>query len=235
MLTVVTFRWRPYAGYRSEFPAAAVNTLAKMVRRHYRGPNRFVCFTDDPRGIGSGVEVKALWDDLADVPNPSGARRNPSCYRRLKLFDPAMRELLGERILCLDLDMVITGDVTPLWDRPEDFVAWGDTRYDNHYNGSMFLLRAGALPQVWEDFHPKRSPREARDAGYFGSDQGWLSYKLRDAWPRWTAADGVYSYRNHIAATGQLPADARIVSFHGHVDPWDADARRLAWVRKHYR
>ena len=30
---------------------------------------------------------------------------------------------------------------------------------------------------------------------------------------------------------GRLPADARIVMFHGHEDPWSPAAQRLDWVR----
>lgn len=237
MLNVVTFKWKPYAGYRSTFPAGAVNTLAAMVARHYRGPHKFWCITDDKQGIDSSVEVMKLWDDLADIPNPTGPKRNPSCYRRLKLWDPRMHQLIGERILCLDLDCVITAEVTPQWDRDEPFMAWGDTRKDNHYNGSMVLLRAGAMPEVWTDFDPKRSPDQARRAGYFGSDQGWLSYKLGPGYPRWGKRDGVYSFRNHLQAHDprRLPDNARIVMFHGHVDPWDREAQRLPWVQQHYR
>lgn len=243
MLNVVTFKWQPYAGYRSTFPAESVDTLARMVARHYRGEHQVWCFTDDRKGIDRDlVRVEQLWDDLADIPNPTGPKRNPSCYRRLKIFAPEMRERIGERILVLDLDCVITGDVTALWDRDEPFIAWGDTRKDNHYNGSMVLLRAGALPQVWEDFDPTRSPEQAKRAGYFGSDQGWLSYKLGSQYPRWSKRDGVYSFRNHISGGNEftaerapLPTDARIVMFHGHVDPWDREAQRLPWVQQHYR
>lgn len=236
MLNVVTFRWQPYEGYRSTFPAEAVNTLARMVARHYPDPHRFWCITDDRRGIDEHIKLLDLWPDLADIPNPTGPKRNPSCYRRLKLFAPEMRERIGERILVLDLDCVVTGDLRPLWNRDDDFVAWGETRKDNAYNGSMILLRAGALPQVWTDFDPRRSPDRARAAGYFGSDQGWLSYKLGPGYPRWSKRDGVYSYRNHLEADGgRLPADARIVFFHGQTDPWDPEAAKLAWVKAHYR
>ncbi len=235
MLNVVTFKWKPYPGYRSQFGPEAVNTLAAMVARHYSGEHRVLCITDDPAGIDSSIDTMALWDDLADVPNPSGPNRNPSCYRRLKLFAPEMRDLIGERIVCLDLDVVITGNLDPLWDRADDFICWGDTRRDNHYNGSMFLLRAGTRTAVWKGFDPLTSPATARAAGYFGSDQGWLSYKLGPGEHRWTKRDGVYSFRNHIDRDGgRLPRDARIVFFHGHVDPWDKDAQRLGWVKEHY-
>jgi hypothetical protein len=168
------------------------------------------------------------------VPNPHGAH-NPSCYRRLKLFAPEMGDVLGERFVCLDLDVVIVADLAPLWDRPEDFVIWGETNPRSFYNGSMFMLRAGARPQVWEQFKPKTSPMLAKRAGRFGSDQGWISYVLGKGEAMWGRQDGVYSYRVHIAPAGDvLPSNARIVMFHGKVDPWCYRAQCVPWIREHW-
>ena len=147
----------------------------------------------------------------------------------------------------MDLDCVVTSDLSPLWDRDEDFVIWGDTSPKTPYNGSMFLLRTGTRCQVWEDFDPKSSPARGRALGYFGSDQAWIAARLGPHEARWSQKDGVYSYRNDIKAgpskangvrlrgdASALPSDARIVMFHGNVDPWSAEAQRLAWVRKNY-
>ena len=235
MLDVVTFKWRSPRGYRSTFSAEHVNTLAAMVARHLPLPHRFTCITDDAEGIASHIRVLPLWDDFASVPSPHGANQ-PSCYRRLKLFAPDAAEWMGERILCLDLDCIITGDMTPLVDRPEDFVAWGDTHPKTPYNGSMWLLKTGARPKVWTDFDPARSPAIGRKLGYLGSDQAWISACLGPREPKWTTADGVYSYRCHIAPRGNaLPSNARIVVFHGAVDPWGKKAQAMPWVREHYR
>lgn len=240
MLIVCTFKWST-PGYRSKFDAAAVATLRRMVARHYPHPHRFVLFTDDPvrddaRLQGEDVEVWELWDDLAKVPNPSG-HKNPSCYRRLKLFARNVGEWLGPRIVTLDLDTVITGDLSPLWNRPEDFVIWGDTARSTPYNGSMILFDAGARPQLWEDFHPVFSPQQSRGMGYFGSDQAWIGLCLGPREKKWTRADGVLSFRNEVLpGGGRLPAGARIVFFHGRHDPWDQGTQRMApWIREHYR
>lgn len=236
MIHVVCFKWQPEPGYRSTFGAEQVNTLRDMVARHYDAPHRFWCITDDPEGIDAGIDVVDLWSEHGDIPNPSGKFRNPSCYRRLRLFADDVREWIGERIVWLDLDCVICGDLRPVWDRPEDFVAWGDTNRANHYNGSMILHTAGARRELFDEFDPERSPREAFAAGFFGSDQGWISYRLGPGEAMWTTADGVYSYRKHIKDQGnRLPSDARVVFFHGHHDPWDSDLQRVEWVRRHYR
>jgi hypothetical protein len=123
---VTCFKWKPAPGYRSMFGPEAVNTLRAMVARHFPHPHRFICFTDDTTGLDPRVEAVPIWNDFADVPSPHGGK-NPSCYRRLRLFRSDMADIVGPRFVSLDLDCVVAGDLTPLWDRPEDFVMWGDT------------------------------------------------------------------------------------------------------------
>lgn len=235
MITVVTFKWKPRPGYRSHFTGENVNVLARMVARHYPHPHKFVCVTDDATGIDDHIGIIPLWDDYADLPSPHGPA-NPSCYRRLKLYSAEAREMFGDRIVSLDLDCVITGDLTPLWDRPEDFVVWGQTNPANPYNGSMQLLTAGARRKAWDDFDPVASPALARRRGFFGSDQAWLCACLGPNEARWTTKDGVYSYRIDCKPIGgRLPEGARIVFFHGQIDPDHPEAQRLQWVREAYR
>jgi hypothetical protein len=232
-LTVATFKWQPPPGYRSIFGPKTVNVLRRMVARFYPQPHRFVCITDDPDGLDAGIEVVPIWPDYANLPSPHG-NKNPSCYRRLKLFSPDIESVLGRRFVSLDLDCVIVGDLTPLWHRDEDFVIWGDyTNPKTIYNGSMMLHTAGARRQVWDRFDPRTSPAESKNAGAWGSDQGFISYCLGPHEARWTKADGVYSYRNEIVPNRfQKPDNARIVFFHGRVDPWSPEAQGVDWIRE---
>lgn len=236
MLDVVTFKWKPVQHYRSKFSGEHVNTLAAMVRRQYLKAHRFSCITDDPTGIDQNhVRIISLWPDHGKLPSAYGTR-NPSCYRRLKLFDPGMREVIGERFVSLDLDIVITNRLEPLWDRPEDLViiksATTSPRY--RYNGSMLMMTAGVRPQVWREFDPIKSPLETKVKQFFGSDQAWISMKLPKE-VTWDESDGVYSYRMHLQPKGsKLPGNARVVVFHGEHDPWGKHAQQLEWVRQHY-
>lgn len=237
MLTFVTFKWKSPRGYRSSFRGSHVNTAAAMVRRYYSKPHRFVCVTDDPTGIDTRrVEVVKLWSDFSDVPSPNGDRF-PSCYRRLKLFSAEAAAIFGERIVQMDLDVVITGDLVPLFDRGEDFCAFGDTARNTHYNGSLIMLRTGTRKEVWDSFDPIKSPKITRAAGIVGSDQAWISYILGGDEKKWGPADGVYSWRCHLEPQrGLLPDNARVVIFHGRSDPWDSAIRdSVPWVREYYR
>lgn len=233
-LTFVTFRWQPTPGYRSTFPPESVYALREMIGRHYTGEHRFVCVTDRQDEL-SGVETMPIWTDLCNVPSPFG-RSYPSCYRRLKLFSAEAVHMFGPRLVCIDLDMVIVRDITPLFDRPDDFVIWGESDYPGKqaYNGSLWMLRTGTRTKVWTEFDPHTSPRTAWAHGGRGSDQGWLCYILGKNEAKWTRKDGVYSFRKHIVPTGgKLPPEARIVSFHGKHDPW-ALLEKYPWIKAHY-
>src|ERR1700742_3284952 len=234
--SIVTWKWKPRTGYRSHFGPETVNILKKMCRRHYKKPFRFICVTDDPKGIDPDVEIIPLWDEWADIPNPHG-HLNPSCYRRLKIFSPEAKNMFGERFVSMDLDTVILDDMTPVWGRTEDIVCWGDTSPGTYYNGSMIMMTAGCRTQVWEDFDPVKSPMLAKAAGQFGSDQGIISHKLGPNEAKWSRFDGVYSFRIHIRNLRNLepPDGARIVMFHGHLDPWSPATQRLHWVRQNWR
>ncbi len=235
MLTVVTFLWKPPGHYRSKYNAGHVDILRRMVRRNYPDPHRFILITDDPAGLTEpDIEVFELWHDFEDVRNPNGSN-NPSCYRRLRLFAPEPGKFLGERFVCIDLDSVIVGDMRPLWNRPEDFVIWkAPGGNSNPYCGSMFMLTAGARPRVWTEFDPAMSPAMTTAHGYFGSDQAWIAYVLGPDEATWAKKDGAYSYRLQAKERG-LPANARVVFFHGKPDPWEAGPQAKQWVRDNYR
>lgn len=152
------------------------------------------------------------------------------------MFSREARDLFGRRLVSLDLDCVITGDLRPIFDRTEDIVLWGDTNPTTPYNGSLILHRTGTRPHVWEDFDPTTSPLRAKALGYFGSDQAWIGAALGPDEPRFSREDGVYSYRVDLRVRGELPSNARIVFFHGQWDPWMTEVqRRHDWVREHYR
>lgn len=235
MMEFVTFKWRAPHRYRSTFTAEHVNTMLSGLGRNYHRPFRLTCVTDDARGISSEVRVIPLWQDYASVPSPHGFGY-PSCYRRLKLFSAEAAELIGPYFACLDLDMLFCADITPIFEPDADFKIWGDTNPSTPYNGSLWKLRAGARRRVWDEFHPVESPRRSLKLGYVGSDQGWISACLGPNEAKWSQRDGVYSFRMHIQRYGcRLPPNARIVIFHGAIDPWSPLAQKLQWVRQHYR
>lgn len=238
MLDIVCWLWKPAPEYRSQFSVEHVNTLRAMIARHYPHPHRFSVITDQSNGFDEGVRVIPLWDDFGDRESLYGPN-TPSCYRRLKAYSHEMEKIIGSRFVSLDLDCVIVRDPTPLWHRTEDFVIWGDHDRRTPYNGSMWMMDAGARRRVWDKFveNPDLAIKRARGAGFYGTDQAWVCYILGPNEKRWTVQDGVFSYRMRMKNNGgALPKEAKIVFFEGHLDPWSPVVRDTQpWVIEHYK
>lgn len=221
----VLWKWRSVT-YRTTYEAAHVNTMFRMLQRHGVPAEKILCVTDDPRGVE--CRTHPLWDDCCWMKNVSGDQL-PSCYRRLKIFDPATIEAmgvpLGHRVVSMDIDAVILQQFLPLFNRREPFVGWKVQGIARRIvlNGSMFMHNAGEMGWLWDEFDPQTSPRRAFGAGYMGSDQGYLSWRLVNlpntgGW--WPSEHGVLSYTRDVDKTRRLPKTARVVFFAGKHKPW---------------
>lgn len=195
MLTVACVKWGDLYG------PDYVNKLQSMVKRNLRIPHRFVCFTDDPRFLN--CETRELPKGLV------------GWWNKLYLFRYGLFE---DRMLFLDLDVVVTGSLDELVNVPSDFCIISDWHLDS-YNSSVFVLSKNAHPEVWDDFG---SP------GHLHGDQDWITLKIPNA-PVFPAPWCV-SYRSH-AVIG-VPKDARVVCFHGTPKPHEYPSE---WVKDLWR
>lgn len=255
--TIVTFKWRAKR-YRSQYGSERVNYLHSMLQKHYPKMQRFLCVTDDPSGLKKEIETYPIWSDYADVPNPTWSD-GPSCFRRLKIFDPWFGTIAGPRFAMIDIDMVPVADLTTIFERPEPFVIWRPRNEHIKMCASLILMDAGIYPTIWSTFNPEWAIEAINRNGCRGSDQGWLQMMLGEATPGFTQADGVYGYvelakylpptpsgrhrmhykeRKFLQATKNkrlLPPDARLVIFAGKPDPWEPAAQKMSpWIREHY-
>jgi hypothetical protein len=238
--TFVTWKWKQ-DGFRSRYVADHVNAMAGMLDRFVKAPHRIICVTDDPDNVK--VETYPLWDDCSKLKNVSG-HHLPSCYRRLKLFDEKTQQSLGiakgGRIVSIDLDTVILESMEALLKRQQMFVGWAvpGTRHQKVFNGSMWMFTAGdELQWMWDTFKPERSPQLALQAGFYGSDQGYISHQLvySQLCGSWTSQDGVLSYTRDIRAARILPKHARVVMFHGKRKPWDPIVKKESkWIERYW-
>lgn len=162
--------------------------------------------------------------------------QQPGCFARLRMFDPRWQAKHGlkGRVVCFDLDMIVTGPLGGLFDREEDFLILQGANASNPcpYNGSLMSFRVGAHPEVWTDF----SLEAARAVPFFEfpDDQAWYAHKLPGA-AGWKAGpdSGVYAFHKPGWPKGdELPADARLVAFPGWRDP--GKFTHLPWVREHW-
>lgn len=228
------------------FKSSHVNILYEMVARHYPRPFRFVCITDAAAGLDAKIEALPLpahAGGFSGLKNPSGARF-PNCYCRLWNFSAEAAALLGPRIFQIDIDVIITGDLRPLVDREEDFVGWSDKRFEEHkIAGGAYLLKSGSMKQIWTDFDPASSPAKAAAAGFKGSDQGWMSFRLsvgaKDLSPLrvgFWKNEGLVKINWTEKRSRIPPREARIVFTSGVKPPWAKETRTLyPWVREYWQ
>jgi hypothetical protein len=232
MISVVCWMWNN--GFRTFLPQH-VNVLQRMFARHLASKHRFICVTDDTQGFSPEVEVlktPPAAEAKGLIKSPEGPRF-PSCYRRLWTFSDEAR-VLGDRVLLIDIDLVVTNDVEPLFAMDGDFIGWRPFRdWGNQcrFGGGIYLLRTGTRTQVWKEFLGQSSITKARQAGFRGSDQAWISFMLAKSEPYWDRKSGIYSIRDMKGTEHRLPADARLVQFNGPTKPWQSP---LPWVRKHW-
>ncbi len=163
--------------------------------------------------------------------------KEKGCFARLRAFDPEWQAANGiepgDRIVTLDLDLIITGSLDGLFDREEPFSILTGINSSNPcpYNGSVWELEAGYRPDVWREFSLDLAAKI--HFASFPDDQAWLWDMMPDA-GSFGPEDGMYAFMKRGWPKGEgLPKNARVVAFPGWRDP--AQYTRLDWVREHWR
>jgi hypothetical protein len=205
----------------SKYSTDYIDKLDAGVSRHLKGPHQWMVWHPE-------LEDRHLI-------------LRSGCFARLRMFDPAWQQKMGmvpgDRVVCLDLDSVVTASLDALFERHETFLVLQGANAANPcpFNCSVFMLRCGYHEEVWADF----SLEAAKRVPYhdFPDDQGWLWHKLPDA-KGWRAGkdSGIYAFQKPgwPAGTTFLPAGARLVVFPGWRDPAKF-AARVHWIQQHWR
>lgn len=231
MLTFVCWKWKnprdkslPLSD-RIAYTHRHVNILENMLKRHVKIEHQLVCMTDDPRGI-----------NCKTLPIPMKYAELGGCYRRLWMFSEEAKDILGDKIVSIDLDCVILGDITDLFTGEEIFITntyqgrAGDP--DQYYNGGLMMHRTGTLSHLWTEFDETKLPelkKFMKNKCAIGTDQAWIRYMLGKKYTRWGNEHGVYEARQ--IKDEKVPANARFVLFAGKRDP---SLDRRLWVRKNW-
>lgn len=240
MDSIITWLWKSEITdprFVRNYQPRHVNMLAKACKLHCTMPHRFICITDETKGFSDDVEV---------LPTPSAAKklakyrtaeqneRFPSSYPRLWAFSSEAM-CLGDRVLNLDVDCMVVGDLKPLFDNVHDFVGWRPNKCwgnETRIGGGTWLLRTGTHVHVFENFSMEEAIK-ARKLGWRGSDQAWLSYCLSETCEVWPKDSGIYHKQDGSHAWAKVPSDARIIHFNGTGDYWDMD--HLPWIREYLK
>ena len=204
MQNIVTVKWG--TKYGSEY----VNKLHNMISRTARVPFNITCFTDDPVGILSGIKILPLNNDL------------PIWWNKVYLFCEQNGLRPGEQYLYLDLDTLITGDISPLIEYDGDFLILRDfgvvkepdsfRGYESRFGSAIMSWKHGVWSGLWEAFDSHKDMWMRTCEG----DQNFLEQVLdhravdivQEKWPGWARS---YKYECYH----EVPKDTRIVCFHG--------------------
>lgn len=241
--TVICMKWG--ARYGADF----ANRLFSMTRRHVTGDLRFVCFTDDATGLDPGIEALPL----PAIELPERVRWNP--WRKISLWQYPLADLEGD-VLFLDLDVVVTGSLDPLFDyEPGRYCVihnWTQPR-DTVGNTSVFRFPVGKHTHIYD-----RVMSDPDDVlGTYKIEQLYISREIADQvfWPKAWCLSFKHScvpiYPLNFLMVPRLPRDARVVIFSGNPDPDEAivghypvkaawkklykHVRPTPWVAEHWR
>ena len=208
-----------------------VNTLYSMVNRNLSKSFRFICLTDDPIGLNEKIETFPI-PELSI--NLSGPERG---WNKLSVFTKPLYDIEG-RVLCLDLDLIITGSLDELFDQPGDVLIIRDwIKRDGTGNSSVYRFEAGSHADVLDRFqnsfdtikHIYRNEQEYLSSALL--EKQVLSY-WPDRWCKSFKRHCIKSFSFLMARETEVPNDARIIVFHGKPDPHEAMAGESGkWYR----
>ena len=235
--TYVTFLWNN--GFRPYKPEH-VNLLAHSIRYFDPDPHRFVCITDEKGDFSPLVDVVPMpkaAKALGHLQAPQG-KDFPASYRRLWLFSDEATSI-GDRVMLLDVDAMVVGDLRPLWKPRHHFVGWRPMSIwgkENRIGGGTWLLKTGKLNWLWEKFiaNPQKLIDETKAIGWNGSDQAIMSRFLHKRFPVWPQMCGIYGSQDGLYSWDLPPKDAIIIHANGDAKYWDCKEKlwMTAYVKR---
>lgn len=239
MPNVICMKWG------AKYGAEDVNVLHAMVRRNTSAPVRFVCFTDNSAGLDREIEVQ----DIPAFDVPAATAHKP--WRKLTTLMPDFGGLEG-KTLFLDLDVVVTGPLDPMFTYTNKFAIaenWSQPG-KGVGNSSVYCYEIGKYAFVLDTYAREYD----RLVETYPNSQTFMSRALGPEHIEWWPQDWVVSFkytcmRNDLrdwALTPRLPEGARVVAFHGNPKPSDAivgrypgkplkRVRPTPWVAQHWR
>ncbi len=207
----------------TKYGPAFVDRLYGMVARNLTPPFRFVCFTDDDRGMRAEVECHPL--PPIGVEMPTGTL---GIWPKSRLWGPRLADLSGP-VLFLDLDVVVTGPMDPFFTvgAPGDVILSRNPArpFERLGQTSVYRFPVGRLEPLWHAF--RADPQGIADTYRFEqrfvtrTAPGGIGFFPR-RWVRHFRRDCRRPFPLNYALAPRLPGDARIVIFPGGLHPQHA-------------
>lgn len=180
------------------FTAEYVTRLRSMARR-VLPPHRFVCLTDNVAILPGDIEVIL-------IPTPPSHLKG--WWAKVRLFDPGLP--LSGRLLYLDLDVLLVGDLMPVVNFPGRLALAPDgaptfrprdgTQCVKRFNSSVMAWDYGAHPELfleWNQYVAKR----------LWGDQDWIGERVPGA----SAMPGEWFPRLSAVVSPPWPEAAKVI------------------------
>lgn len=164
-------------GPKRTYNRTHVTRLEDMVAGYLKQPYRFVCLDDSPF---------------------------PGWWAKISLFEPGR---FKGRVLYLDLDVTITGNLDELADYPASFVAIDDWLRPT-LNSSVMAWNAGIANHIFMNFTNHD----------MAGDQDFITEQMPDA--KTYPSSWCVSYRKHVQMFRTVPLEAKVIVYHGFPKPW---------------
>jgi hypothetical protein len=221
-LTVICFYWLGTRWREDDLGSTYVNKLYRGVRRNLSTPHRFVCFTNEPKGIECETRPHSSPSWLGCLP---------------RLWQYSEESGLTGQVLSLDIDLIIVGSLDDLASYRGEFCVRSKFRHGHQWkaDGDVIGFKAGGYSKrLWSAFaeDPVRVEQLTK-----GMERYWIRYITKnecDRWDKWWP-NQIVSYKRHIRRNklkDDVLAEARIVSCHGRPRPHEINA---AWIEEHWR
>lgn len=200
MLNVVAVHVGNYCGKGKLY----IRRLFDAMDRHLKGPAKYWCITDNAGMIPTGIAPLEADKGVA------------GWWNKIALFRPGILPK-GERALYVDLDTIITGDLTDIEGYRGKSAILKDFYHPQHMNSSVMAWEVGCLDHIWQAWD--RSGRPQFDPR---GDQRFIEalQPKADYWQDMLRGQ-IVSYK--VDCKKGVPKDTRVVCFHGKPRPHEVN------------
>jgi hypothetical protein len=196
VLNIVCYWWGDWAGF---WGPLYVNKLYAALKRNSSVPFNFYCFTDAPQALPA-VDTIYFKPDL---------KWNLNKY---VCFYPEYN--LKGRVLLIDLDVLITGNINHILDFDEDFITCEGAYQKGRAGGSLVGTNVDRGRELLQKILDKKEKVEKETSG---SERFFIRNYVKNCHFWQPNYGGIYSFK--VDCKKGLPDDACLVRFHGKPRP----------------
>lgn len=221
MKTILCMKWG------TQYGVDFVNQLYNGTKANITGDFRFICLTDDGAGLNPAIEALPLPDiKLGDAKFMSG-------WRKISSFSPALTKSpynVDGTVVFFDVDMIITDNIDGFWEyEPNNFCIIENWTQKGRGigNSSVYRYELNEMHHIFDDFEAHYDEIYTQH----DNEQMYLTRmvaKTQDVkwWPEsWCKSFKVHCMPPRLLRgilTPKMPAECKILVFHGPPKPTDA-------------